>query len=379
MLLKDRILACGVGQCGGNYVKELENLEWHGYYINTSLEDLDTILTDMKNKYHIKGTKGMAKDRGMAIQCILNDDKLTETICDSIHHQYAMCDIIFFFTSLNGGTGGTMTAFIAEVMADLYPDKIINVVAVKGKKNEDVGLQANGIEALKHLKKLYDDGIISQLHILDNDTRDDKYSINKDFAIALDKFVSSDNITEEGNLDEEEKEKILTEAGMAVIMEFENEDFANGLASARENTIYSDWIKMPSLHGIILNRRQNKEPNKDLIHEVLGMPKFTHSTTWEEDGNILYACGMPFNDTIINQLNKNAIELSEKKRLMEEESMKAFEVKDEVAFDTTSVLLSRNRRRQPQQQNTQTNVITNRRRGERNASSVLDKYRNMNK
>jgi len=39
-----------------------------------------------------------------------------------------MADVVFIFYSLGGGTGGTMGSFIAEEMADDFPDKIINVI-----------------------------------------------------------------------------------------------------------------------------------------------------------------------------------------------------------------------------------------------------------
>lgn len=374
MLLKERIACVGIGQCGSNMVTELEKLEFYPYYINTSLEDLDTINTDKKNKYHIKATKGMAKNRPMAQQCILSDNN-AENIAYAINDQYAMADIIYLFYSLSGGTGGTMGNFIAEAMADIFPDKIINAVIIKGKSTEDVGLQANAIESLKHLKRLYDDKVITQIHLLDNDLREDIFSINKDFALCFDKFVSFDEITTEGNLDEEEKEKLLIEPGIAVMLEFENEDFANGLSNATETTFYTKWIKNPTLHGLILNSKQNANINLEVIKDVLGMPNYTHSSSWNNQSNVLFAVGMSFNESILNKLNKTALELAEKKKKVEEESIKNIEKDGEVTFDTTSILTNGSNKKgfTPQVQSN----ASRRRRGERNGSAALDKYRKM--
>lgn len=374
MLLKERIVCVGIGQCGSNMVKELEKLDFNAFYVNTSLEDLDTILTDKKNKYHIKGTKGMAKNRQMATDCILNNNN-AENVAYAINDQYSMADIIMFFYSFSGGTGGTMGNFIAEAMADIFRDKVINVVAIKGKSTEDVGLQANAIESLKHLKTLLEEGIVSQIHLLDNDLREDIFSINKDFALCFDKFVSFDEITTEGNLDEEEKEKLLIEHGMAVMLEFEDEDFANGLSNASENTLYANWIKNPTLHGLILNNKQNTEINKEIVKDVLGMPNYTHNSSWNDDCNLLFASGMGFNDTILTKLNKNALELLEKKKQMEEQSIKEVENSDELKFDTSTVLSNKSRRKSSLL--SQAQVTPSRRRGERNGSVALDKYRNM--
>ena len=374
MLLKERIACVGVGQCGSNMVKELEKLDFNSFYVNTSLEDLDTIITDKKNKYHIKGTKGMAKDRHMAKECILSGNT-AENVVFAINDQYSMVDIVVFYYSLSGGTGGTMGNFIAEEMSDTFRDKTIIVVAIKGKSTEDVGLQANAIESLTHLKTLLDDGIITQVHLLDNDNRDDIFSINKDFALSFDKFVSFDEITTEGNLDEEEKEKLLIEHGMAVMLEFEDEDFANGLSNSTVSTLYTNWIKNPTLHGLILNRKQNKEINKAIVQDVLGIPNYTHGSTWNEDSNVLFASGMSFNETILTILNKNASELAERKKKMENDSMKEIENGDEVKFDTSSVLGNKIRRKPSSQ--LQSPSAPSRRRGERNGSDAMDKYRSM--
>ncbi len=96
MLLTERMVCVGVGQCGSNMIKELENLGFQAFYINSSLEDLDTINTNIKNKYHIKNTKGMAKDQRMAKQIVLENNN-ADNIAYAIHDQYAMAEIITFF------------------------------------------------------------------------------------------------------------------------------------------------------------------------------------------------------------------------------------------------------------------------------------------
>ncbi len=270
-----------------------------------------------------------------------------------------------------------MGTILASNVSDLFPNKIVNVVAVLPKSTEDIGLQANAIESLQSLKEALDSGFINQVHLLNNDSRDDIFAINKDFAICFDRFINFDVINKEGNLDEEEKEKMLLEPGMGVILEFSNDDFGNGLASAFENSIYAEWLKNPNLHGLILNKKQNKDVNKEVIKDVLGMPNYTHQSTWDEDSNVLFAAGMSFNENILNKMKIKAKELSEKKRKIEEEAQK--EKVETVEFDTSAITSASNRRRKSTVQPTQDNNDTGirRRRGERRASSVLDKYRNM--
>lgn len=370
-MLIERIVAVGVGQCGANIVAELESFNFNCFYVNTSLEDLDTINTAKENKYHIKGGKGMAKDRKLATECILANNN-AENICYAINDQYSMADIIYFFYSTSGGTGGTMGNFIAEQMADLFPEKTINVVAVLPKSNEDIGIQANAIESLNHLKALLDSKAVTQIHLLDNNSRDDIFSINKDFAICLNRFVSFNEINKTGNLDENEKEKLLIFPGLAVILEFSSEDFGKGLTEAMENTFYAEWFKNFKLRGWILNNKQNTDINKQLIRDVLGMVEFTHETAWDEDSNVLVSVGSKFNDNILNKMKKNALDIVEKKKQIEEESKK--EIIEDVAFDSLAIISDMGGRKKAVSLQSGT---SSRRRGENKASSVLDKYRKM--
>lgn len=112
-MLKNDILFVGVGQCGGNITQELEKLNFNSYYVNSSLEDLDTIDTDISNKYHIPKTKGMAKDRQYALEVLGSNDNLPN-ITNKIYENFSNCRIVYFVLSLGGGTGGTMGGILAH-------------------------------------------------------------------------------------------------------------------------------------------------------------------------------------------------------------------------------------------------------------------------
>jgi hypothetical protein len=372
-MLIDKIACIAVGQCGGNFVSELEGLGYNPYYVNTSLEDLDTLNTDKKNKYHIKGTNGMSKNRPYAMDCITSGTT-AEDICYAIYERYSMCDIVFFFYSLSGGTGGTMGNVIADQFADLFPDKTVNVVTVLPNAIEDVGLLANAIESLKHLLELHDQNVITQIHLLDNNTREDKLDINKTFSICFDRFVQFREISKDGNLDENERESILTSYGMGVILEFSDEDFGNGLAKASDKTIYAEWIKNPKLHGLIFNKKQNLNINREVVRDVLGVATFTHSSEWDYDSNVLVSVGMTKNEKILNQLKLSAQNMLEKKRKIETESLQ--QSNEDIKFDTSSIINNVSSKRNTPSQN---NTPVNRRRKESSGSSIIDKYKNMGK
>ena len=112
-----------------------------------------------------------------------------------------------------------------------------------------------------------------------------------------------------------------------------------------------------------------------MIKEVLGRPVFTHFSTWNNQSNILFAAGIKFNESVISKLNKNALELAEKRKKMEEDSIKDVE-EDNVTFDT-SAILSNNSIKKTSASQTQSNYSRRRRRSETSGSETVNKYKNM--
>ena len=374
MELINKIANIGVGQCGGNFVSSLEKLGHQAYYINTSLEDLESINTNPSNTYHIKGTKGMAKDIELALETICKDG-LADTICFGIYNEFANSTIFNFYFSLQGGTGAPIGGILASTMSEMFPDKIVNVICVKGKNNEDIGLQANSIKSLERLLAMYDDGLINNIQILDNNSRDDKMQVNNDFASTMDRIIKFDSISSEGNLDQEELERLLTTRGIVTILEFEADDFANGLSEACDKSIYSEWLKDSQLQGLILNKRQDNDINRELIREIFGLPTYTHSTNWAEANNIIISVGAKFNKAIISNIKKNLNEMIEKKKRLETELIQQQNEVEDVEVDLSTIGMPR--RNKPRTTQQETTSSTSRRRGVKSASAMIDKYRNM--
>lgn len=373
MFLSEKIVNVGVGQCGNNFAKGFEKLGHQAYYINTSLEDLEAIGTSPSNTYHIKGTKGMAKNIDLSAETI-SKDGLADNICFAIHNEYANANIVNFYYSLQGGTGSIMGTILAGVMREMFPEKIINVTAVLGKSNEDIGLQANSLKALDMLVNMFNEGIIDGLQILDNNSRDDKMQVNNDFIATMDRIINFDHISENGNLDSEELETLLTAKGIRTIIEFEDDDFGNGLSKACEETVFAEWLKDSHLQGVILNKKQDNDINRELIRDVFGMPNYTHSTTWNESNNIIISIGNSFNNGIVNRIKKNLSEMLKKKAEIEKQTLQQQEPVNDLDVDLNSITSATNRRKTTVSNCTPTGT---RRKGTRSASALIEKYRNL--
>lgn len=393
-MLKNDILFVGVGQCGGNVTRELEKLGFNAYYINSSLEDLDTIETDISNKYHIPKTKGMAKDREFALEVLGTNDNLPN-ITNSVYENFSNCKIVYFVGSLGGGTGGTMSGIIAHDYAEAFPEKVVNIITVLPSSNEDMLIQANSIQSLKQIVTSYEDGYITNVMILDNDKKDNKNEImkmNYEFALLMDSLISFDNINTIGNLDSEEMERILTCRGFMSAIEFNDEGFDTGLSNATDRSIFADWVKSSSIQGYILNKDQDTDTNKQLINEVFGIPKTTYYSVWDNINNIIFSLSEKFNENIMSKLKKRYLEITEKRSKIEKEAQEQIQSDTddniEVDFSLVDMGSARRTRRAPRNSirneiatttATSTSTTTRRRtsRSRQGVSSALESVRSM--
>jgi len=343
-MLKDYVSFVGTGQCGGNISQELEIYGNQCFYVNSSLDDLDTIDTDYNKKYCIDNVKGMAKDRDYANKVITSDEN-DEKIAEQIYKKNPNSHIYFFAFGESGGTGGAMTVPIMRKFHQFYPDKIVNAIVVNPHEDEDMMMQYNAYKCLEELKQCLKEGIVTNLQILDNNSKEfgEKLKINKEFAELFEEILSFNKITTEGNLDEEELERIFTVSGITIIHRLKNGDIVNNLNNFAEETIYAKFMKNPSVHGLILNKDQNKGVNRSIIKDVFGYPMVTHDTVWEEDYNIVISTGMSFDDEIINDLKKNYNTLLEKKKEVENNIALKKEVENITIDDSILKSLNKNK------------------------------------
>lgn len=318
-MLKDYIVNIGVGQCGGNYVIELEGFGNNSFYVNSSLDDLDTIETDYNKKYCIENTKGMAKDIAYADQIITSNENDIK-IAEQIYKRYSNAHIYFFYFGISGGTGGGMTIRIMEKFHEFYPDKIINAVVVSPNDEEDMIMQYNGFKCLERLKECLEKGVITNLQILDNNSKEfsDKFMINKEFSELFEEILAFNRISTTGNLDEEELERVFCTSGITVIHRIPDKDVGDALSELDNDIIYTNFNRNPSVHGLILSEKHNNSINRSLIKEAFGYPMITHDTVWENNYSIIISTGMTFNDLNITKLKSNYNELLKKKKDMEQ-------------------------------------------------------------
>ena len=339
-MLLDYCTFIGVGQAGGNVVRELDLNDIKTFFVNTSLEDLESLNHENGERlFHISGTKGMAKSRELAKQ-IIQTDANHDIISEAIYKKYANSKIYFFVFSTAGGTGGGMTNDIMKAMKEMYPDKVINAVPILNHDDEDMIMQQNSIQCIKELKELYDQGTVTSIQFIDNSKKDlnKKEQINKIFSNLMTSLMTFENSTKSGNLDEQELEDIFSTRGILTIHELSNKDITKEIANIEKSSIYNRIFKNPNTQGLIVGNTVKDSPIKAMIRDSFGIAPIVHETVWEEEETIIISAGVDFSDNILpivlKPLYDNYQELKNKKKQIEEEMLKEL---NEVNFDINSM------------------------------------------
>lgn len=337
-MLKENVVFCGIGQGGSNITKELELNDCQCFYVNTSLDDLDTIDTSDDNKYHISGTKGMAKDVDFANTVIMNDYN-DDKIVEAIYKKYANALIYFFVFTSAGGTGGGMGNQISRRFKERFPNKIVNVITAIPNDEEDMIMQSNSVKCLNGMIQNMEEGYVTGVQILDNNKKDysKKMMINSEYASMLDKILSFQSEQKEGNLDEEELERLFRIPGVLTICELDNKDFTKDINEIEKTTIFAKTLKDVHTHGLILNEEQNNTVNRNLIRDIFGVATTTHDTVWKEDLNIIVSSGMTFDNSIIKDLKNNYIRLLNKKKEIEAQIKDQRDNSSDIDIDFSAV------------------------------------------
>lgn len=203
-----------VGQAGGNIGKLFEEKGYRVLYLNTSLEDLDT-LQNVKYKHHIAHGEGCNKDRKKAKQLIIDDyDNIAQEIDSKID-----TDMIFVIFSTGGGTGSGSAPMLIDLLTDDDEDRKVGAITILPSPSESLKAQMNTYEAMKELVAI---NTSCACFILDNNNGD-KMKLNKKFVESFDKFITIPNRDKDsrGVIDKAEIMETLRAHGMAYVLESE--------------------------------------------------------------------------------------------------------------------------------------------------------------
>lgn len=247
----------GIGACGSNIANLFENKNYSTVYINSSMEDLNSIKG--VHKLHLAGAEGAAKDRKRVLQLAMESfGDIMQKVESIIAQQYVL--VIF---SAGGGTGSGLSIPILKYLTQIGKTCIPIMVLPDGRSSAK--MNENAYNACIELMSLQG---LGATFLLDN-AKDDKFAINNKFVCEFDTFVTIKNSSIHGNFDISERKQILSCPGVAVLSKLsKSRSTAPEIIEALHNGIYAE-IEAKSCYylGIITS---NKSLDINSISAELG-------------------------------------------------------------------------------------------------------------
>lgn len=311
--LKEDIRFLAVGAAGGNVAQMLERKGFKAYYVNLAKQDLDLI--NSPNKLHISGGEGASKQRNKA-KTVLSEsiDEVMTVLEQQITENY-----VFVTFSLSGGTGSGLGAFLASVIAE-NPDKKVGLVIILPAMSESLQARINAYEALTEIVALKNE--LGGIFILDNNQREDKFSINRSFACLLESFINIGNYSSiRGVIDTAEQKTLLETSGVAMIHKI-TQGGKEELLSAINEGIYSPLEPNKRVKYIGLSQPDTKECiSINEVTDVVGNPIDTFCGFGNNE-TVLYLGGLSFPKTFIDALAKSIKDEQERaQKVMEDDDL----------------------------------------------------------
>ena len=247
----------GIGACGSNIANLFENKNYSTVYVNSSMEDLNSIKG--VHKLHLAGAEGAAKDRKKVLQLAMESfGDIMQKVENIITQQYIV--VIF---SAAGGTGSGLSIpvlkYLTQIGKTCIPVMVLPDSRSSAKMNENTYNACIELMALQGLGATF---------LLDN-AKDDKFAINNKFVCEFDTFVTIKNSSMHGNFDISERKQILSCPGVAVLGKLsKSRSTAPEIIEALRNGIYAE-IEAKSCYylGVITS---NKSLDINSISTELG-------------------------------------------------------------------------------------------------------------
>lgn len=303
ILEKKDILNVGVGEAGGNLVNELMSLEnrYANLCINSNEKDTQN-LDHITDKYIIRNAMGTGKNRTRGKQIFVNDRK---NITDQIL-KYKTQRVINIYFGMGGGTGSSIAPSIIKSLNILgIKDKIINVICIKPASNEDKRYRKNALECWNELISLNN---ITAFYILDNSTRRNIMSINKEFVKSFNLFMSMPKLEKTDNvIDAEELGVISLSKGAVTFYTLPNkkEDPKMALAIAEKNSIFAELDENNHRCEYLAMALNKDQYNYEQIAKLFKIKEFKvcgYNNIKDNSSNLIVATGLKLQKTAMEEL-----------------------------------------------------------------------------
>lgn len=287
--MKEKIGFVAIGQAGGNIGRLFEKNGFPVLYVNTSQEDLDT-LVDVKFMYHITGGEGCNKDRHKAKQLVVEDfDNIAQEIDLKLD-----TDFVFVIFASGGGTGSGAGPMLMDLLID--EKKTVGAITVLPGRKESIKSLINSYECFSELIEI---GGSASVIVLDND-KGEKFSLNTELVEVFQDFIEipEKHKSVKGNIDKAEIKETMKAHGMTIIAKAKEGGAAGIIKALNENALAP--IENDGIVKYIAISAYGELEITD-IEKVVGKPLDTFQT-YNEDGTLCMISGLSYPKTRLDSI-----------------------------------------------------------------------------
>ena len=225
----------GIGACGGNQVAAFKKYDIPSFFVNSAIEDLNSLCLQDMHYYHVKGATGCHKDRNVSKTYLAHH---YEDILKHIE-RYLTGKYVFLFGSTGGGTSSGMCALMTELLENELGKIVIPVITIPS-LSESLQAKTNSYELLKELFGCAKHTVF----IVDNSKESNFIKSNEILANLIYSLISDVSTSIDGIYDYSEICAMLEQKGYGILNYFTRKptqaDITSSIKTAISNNIFAD-------------------------------------------------------------------------------------------------------------------------------------------
>lgn len=321
----------GIGACGGNQVAAFKKYNLASFYINSAMEDLNSLGLQDMHYYHVKGAIGCHKDRNVSKTYLAHN---YEDILKYIE-RYLTGKYVFLFGSTGGGTSSGMCALMTDLLENELGKIVIPVITIPS-LSESLQAKTNSYELLKELFACAQHTVF----IVDNNKESNFVKSNETLANLIYSLISDVSTSIDGIYDYSEICAMLEQKGYGILNHFVRKpnqtDITPSIKTAVTNNIFADIETHNTLYycGIKSSTmRKTVKVNYEELQLSIGYWRDIFQG-YQTKSDMIFLSGLQYPTTVINRLYES-IQEDKKKIELDMQFSSEFIFKDDYTITHT--------------------------------------------
>lgn len=318
----------GIGACGGNQVAAFKKYDIPSFYINSAMEDLNSLGLQDMHYYHVKGATGCHKDRNVSKTYLAhNYEDILKHIERHLTGKY-----IFLFGSTGGGTSSGMCALMTELLENELEKIVIPVITIPS-LSESLQAKTNSYELMKELFSC----VQHTVFIVDNNKESNFSKSNEILANLIYSLISDVSTSIDGIYDYSEIYAMLEQKGYGILNYFTRKptqvDITSSIKAAITNSIFADIEQRNTLYYCGIKSSTMRKTVKIDYEELQLSFGYWRDVFqgYQTKSDMIFLSGLQYPMTVINRLYE-AIREDKKKIEMDLQLNTEFVFKDDYAI-----------------------------------------------